>query len=107
MSPLTPHGKPLAVYFLKRFNTHQEERGGGVKEEKMGATQSLIFRWKSYQIADHHGNILLLYKLHISLDTEGEIPLLFTVGISLEYQGQSTGSSKNIHAYARGLEVLL
>lgn len=76
-----------------------------MKEEKIGATQSLIFRWKSYQIADHHGNILLLYKLHISLDKEGEISLLFRVGISLEYQGQTTGANYLLRTFTHMSEA--
>lgn len=93
-------GSHWLCYFLKKFNTLQEERGGGVKEENIGATQSLIFRWKSYGTADHHNNILLLYKLHISLDTEGEISLLFRVRISLECQGQTTGSNSLLRTFA-------
>lgn len=63
--------------------------------------QSHILRWKSYRIAYHHSNTLLLRKLPISLETEGEIQLLFRVGISLEYQGQTTGADSLLRTFTR------
>lgn len=54
--------------------------------------QSCIFRGKSYQIADHHSNTLLLCKFPTSADAKGKTWLLFGVRISLELQTQTTSA---------------